>query len=93
MVEKILVDKLPMLQKFLAFISKNSTALVIFLLFLSLGMNGYLGKKLLEAKDEINRDREKSVDYERERAKSYEDIIKEQVRQPKIITNDKDTLH
>lgn len=93
MVEKMLVEKLPALQKFLGFLSKNSTALYLLLLLVSISSNVYLVKKVLDVQQETIEERQNSVDYERERAKSYEDIIKEQVRQPKIVTNVQDTLH
>lgn len=76
-----MLDKLPMIQKFLSFLTRNKDALILFLLFLSISGNYYLIKLLLEEKKNKEDNLLESIRYERERGKSFEDIVKEYSKQ------------
>lgn len=83
-----MLDKLPMLQKFLSFITRNKDALVLFLLLLSIAGNIHLLKLLLEEKKNKEENLLDSIKYERERGKSFEDIVKEYSKKQSKKDND-----
>lgn len=75
------MDKLPFLQSFFAFLSKNERA-VWFTIIAALGYLNYIqyqeNRKQYEA---IIQEKNTTISYERKKAEDYENIIKEQIKQ------------
>lgn len=74
-----MIEKLPAIQKFLLFLSKNVTALLLVLFCLSLAGNIYLVKALLDEKKASDAFKDSTIAYERQRGEKLEGILHEQI--------------
>jgi hypothetical protein len=73
-------DKLPFLQKFLSFLTRNTNALLLLMLALSLGANVYLVKWVKELVTQKELDDKETIKYERGTKDQLIDITKEQLK-------------
>ncbi|NLR60671.1 hypothetical protein HGH93_21355 [Chitinophaga polysaccharea] len=85
-----MVEKLPAVQKFLLFLSKNISALLLLLLAGSAAANFYLFKEMMAINAKNEEFKNATIEYERKRGEKLEEILHQEVKRELIS---KQTIH
>lgn len=83
-----MVEKLPAIQKFLLFLSKNISALLLILLAAAVTANVYLLRELMSINAKNEDFKNATIEYERKRGEKLEEILHQEVKR-EIISNQK----
>jgi hypothetical protein len=75
-----MLEKLPFLQRFLSFLTRNINAFLLLMLALSLAANAYLIKWVKELTTQKELDDRETIKYERGTKDQLIDITKEQLK-------------
>ncbi|HJT75021.1 MAG TPA: hypothetical protein VJ720_13400 [Chitinophaga sp.] len=75
-----MIDKLPAVQKFLLFLTKNFSAILILLLAGSVAANVYLVKEILLISTENDGFKNATIEYERRRGEKLEEILRQEIQ-------------
>jgi len=75
-----MVEKLPALQKFLLFLSKNISALLLILLAASVTANVYLLREIMVINANSEDFKNATIEYERKRGEKLEEILHQEVK-------------
>lgn len=70
-----MLDKLSVIQQFLAFLTRNGVALVLVLLIVSMVANVYQYKEAIRLNDSIQQISKESLEYERKRSEKLESLL------------------
>lgn len=79
-----MIDKLPVLQKFLFFLTKNISAVMMLLLAGSVAANVYLVKEVLLISAERDVFKNATIEYERRRGEKLEEILHQEIQRDVI---------
>ncbi|SEW21658.1 hypothetical protein SAMN05428988_3234 [Chitinophaga sp. YR573] len=80
-----MIDKLPVIQRFLLFLSKNVVALMLVLLATSVTANVYLIKEIIRVGANSDAFKNATIDYERRRGEKLEEILHQEVKRETLI--------
>jgi hypothetical protein len=80
-----MLEKLPAVQKFLLFLSKNVSAVLLLLLAGSITANVYLLKEILHISQASEEFKTATIDYERTRGEKLEEILHQEIKR-EVIT-------
>lgn len=75
-----MIDKLPAIQKFLLFLTKNMQVLLLALLCASVTANIYLIKEMIKVSSACDDFKNRTIEYERLRGEKLDQILLEEVK-------------